>query len=87
MDTIVPGAQFARCIARSKRLRWDIESDVIRGRRFDPADKFLPDGLTLAGRLATCSQDEKRYFSQVQGRTYANMFGLVERFIGAKCWS
>jgi hypothetical protein len=23
-------------------------------------------------------------FSQVQGRTYANMFGLVERFIGAK---
>ena len=23
-------------------------------------------------------------FSQIQGRTYANMFGLVERFIGAK---
>ncbi len=28
--------------------------------------------------------DEKRLFSQVQGRTYANMFALVERFIGAK---
>src|SRR6266550_1384765 len=30
------------------------------------------------------SPPEKLYFSQVQGRTYANMFGLVERFIGAK---
>ena len=47
-------------------------------------DKFLPDGLTLAGRLDFLSPPEKLYFSQVQGRTYANMFGLVERFIGAK---
>jgi hypothetical protein len=28
--------------------------------------------------------EEKRYVSQVQGRTYANMFDLVERFINAK---
>ena len=28
--------------------------------------------------------DEKRLFSQVQGRTYANLFALVERFISAK---
>lgn len=79
-----PSEQFTRCIARSQRVRWDIESDVIRDRRFDPADKFLPDGLTLADRLDFLSPEEKRYFSQVQGRTYANMFGLVERFIGAK---
>jgi len=79
-----PSARFARCIAASKRVRWDIESDVIRGRRFDLAYKFLPDGLTLADRLEFCSPAEKRYFSQVQGRTYANMFGLVERYINAK---
>ena len=30
------------------------------------------------------SPDEKRLVSQIQGRTYANMFGLVERFINAK---
>jgi hypothetical protein len=84
MDTTTPSGQFARCIARSKRVRWDIETDVIRCRQFDLADKFLPDGLTLAGRLDSLSADEKRYFSQVQGRTYASMFGLVERFIGAK---
>ena len=28
--------------------------------------------------------DEKRLVSQIQGRTYANIFGLVERYIGAK---
>src|SRR5690242_20260055 len=75
---------FARCIAASKRVRWDVETDVIRGRRFDLAHKFLPDGLTLAGTLDCLSAAEQRYLSQVQGRTYANMFGLVERFIGAK---
>ena len=80
----IPSERFARCIASSKRVRWDIETDVIRGRRFDRANKFLPDGLTLAGRLDFLSPEERIYFSQVQGRTYANMFGLVERFINAK---
>ena len=86
MDTtyVVPSERYARCITSSKRVRWDIETDVIRGRRFDRANKFLPDGLTLVNRLDFLSPDEKIYFSQVQGRTYANMFGLVERFIGAK---
>ena len=80
----IPTERFARCIAASKRVRWDIESDVIRDRRFDRASKFLPDGLSLASRLDFLSPPEQLYFSQVQGRTYANMFGLVERFIGAK---
>jgi len=79
-----PTERFARCIATSKRVRWDVETDVIRGRRFDLANKFLPDGLTLASTLHFLAPEEKRYFSQVQGRTYANMFGLVERFINAK---
>src|SRR5208283_3067453 len=80
----IPTERFARCIAASKRVRWDIETDVIRGRHFHRANKFLPDGLTLAQRLDFLSPGERVYFSQVQGRTYANMFGLVERFIGAK---
>jgi hypothetical protein len=80
----IPSERFARCIASSKRVRWDIETDVIRGRRFDRSQKFMPNGLTLAGWLDFLSPDERIYFSQVQGRTYANMFGLVERFIGAK---
>src|SRR5437867_1646084 len=57
---------------------------VIRGRRFDAAHKFLPDGLSLADAFTTLSPDERRFVSQIQGRTYANIFGLVERFINAK---
>ena len=76
--------RYARCIQTSKRVRWDIDKDVIRGRDFDTAHKFLPDGLALADAFKTLSADEKRYVSQIQGRTYANIFGLVERFINAK---
>jgi hypothetical protein len=76
--------RYARCIQTSKRVRWDIDKDVIRGRNFDTAHKFLPDGLSLADAFTTLSPDEKRYVSQIQGRTYANIFGLVERFINAK---
>jgi hypothetical protein len=77
-------ARYARCIEASKRIRWDIDRDVIRGRSFDLTHKFLPDGLSLAHELEFLSADEQRFMSQVQGRTYANIFGLVERFISAK---
>jgi len=76
--------RYARCVETSKRVRWKVEEDVIRGRRFDTAHKFLPDGLILADAFTTLSAGEKRYVSQIQGRTYANIFGLVERFINAK---
>jgi len=75
---------YARCIATSRRIRWEIDADVIRGRDFDYTRSFLPDGLSLGDRLGFLDADARRFFSQVQGRTYANMFALVERFIGAK---
>lgn len=77
-------ARYAKCVEVSKRIRWDTDRDVIRGRQFDFGKTFLPDGLSKVGQLPFLSPDEKRLFSQVQGRTYANMFALVERFIGAK---
>jgi hypothetical protein len=76
--------RFAKCVEASKRVRWDIDLDVIRGRSFDYTKKFLPDALSRAERLAFLTADEQRFLSQVQGRSYANIFGLVERFIGAK---
>jgi hypothetical protein len=76
--------RYAQCVAASKRVRWDIETDVIRGRRFDLDHKFLPDALTRVNEIDFLSPAEQRLLSQVQGRTYANMFGLVERYIGAK---
>jgi hypothetical protein len=58
-----------RCYSRSS----------VRQRQQVPARRAYPS--EVADFL---SPVERIYFSQVQGRTYANMFGLVERFIGAK---
>jgi hypothetical protein len=76
--------RYARVIEASKRVRWEIDRDVIRGRAFDYGKKFLPDGLSKVAELKFLSDEERRLFSQVQGRTYANMFGMIERYIGAK---
>jgi hypothetical protein len=84
IDKISASDRYERCVQTSKRVRWDIDKDVIRARRFDTNHKFLPDGLSLAEAFTTLSADEKRFVSQIQGRTYANIFGLVERFINAK---
>ncbi len=65
-------------------MRWDIDRDVIRGRSFDYGKTFLPSSLSLVNELEFLNPADKRLLSQVQGRTYAYMFGLVERFIGAK---
>jgi len=83
-SALTDSARYARCVEVSRRIRWDIERDVIRGRQFDFSRKFLPDGLSLVGELPFLTPASQRLYSQVQGRSYANIFGLAERFIGAK---
>jgi hypothetical protein len=65
-------------------VRWDIETDVLRGREFDTESAFLPDGLSLVREIRVLDDAGRRLVSRIQGRTYANIFGLVERFINAK---
>jgi hypothetical protein len=81
---VVETNRYAKAIEVSRRVRWDIDKDVVRGRSLDFDRKFLPDGLSKVNELPFLSATEKRFFSQIQGRTYANIFGLSERFIGAK---
>jgi hypothetical protein len=76
--------RYARAIAASKRARWNIDTDVFRARSFAGSEKFLPDALSLAHELPFLDDRERVFLSQVQGRTYANVFGLVERFVNAK---
>lgn len=76
--------RYARCVKQSKKVEWQIDRDLIRGRDFDFGRRFLPDGLSYADRLDFLTSDERRLMSQVQGRSYAYIFGLVERFISAK---
>jgi len=44
----------------------------------------MPDGMSKIKQLTFLQPGEMRFMSQIQGRTYANIFGLVERYIGAK---
>lgn len=85
--TTIHTERYAHCISTSRRVRWDIDRDVIRARRFDFSKPFLPDGLSRVSRLEFLTPAEQVRLSQVQGRTYANMFGLVERFIGIQMLS
>jgi hypothetical protein len=82
--TLANTDRYTQILNASKKARWDLEKDVIRGRQFDLMQKYLPDGLSLIPALEPLTEAEKIYLSQIQGRTYANIFGLVERFIGAK---
>lgn len=84
MTALTDHDRYARCIKASRSVRWEIEADVIRGRLFDRSEKYLPDGLSLVSAFTSLSEDERRFVSQIQGRTYANVFGLVERFVNAK---
>ncbi len=76
--------RYARCIEASGRVRWEIEKDVIRARTFDLDHAFLPAGLSLVDEIPFLDKAGRLFLSQVQGRTYANIFGLAERFINAK---
>jgi hypothetical protein len=78
-------SRYAKTIENSKKVRWDIDKDVFRGRQLDfSSTRFLPDGLTKLSELPFLGDEDRRLLSQIQGRTYANIFGLVERYIDAK---
>ena len=70
--SLISTDSYVKVIANSKRVRWDIEDGVLRARRFDLSKPFLPSGLSLAGELPFFEGDDRRLFSQVQGRSYAS---------------
>ena len=77
--------RYARCIEVSKRIRWDIDRDVIRGRSFDFGKKFMPDGLSKvdAARLPR-SRPKRACCRRSRAAPTPTCSRLVERFIGAK---
>lgn len=83
-NELVDSRPYQRAIAASKRVRWDIDRDVLQGRSLAGDVKFLPDGLSLVESLDFLSDGERRFASRVQGRSYAKIFGLIERYIDVK---
>ena len=71
----VDSSRYAKVIEVSRRVRWEIERDLIRGRRLDYTKPFLPAGLSLVDELDFLSAGDKRLLSQIQG----NLSDKVER--------
>src|SRR5712672_1574326 len=89
VSSVALDKRYGKTIEVSKRVRWDIDRDVIRGRQFDFDKKFLPDGLSMVRDLYFLTPAQQVFMSQIQGRTYANMFALVRPWIWLMktCWA
>jgi hypothetical protein len=77
-------ARYAQVVRISKKSEWQIDRDLLQDRQFDFTRNFLPAGLSRVDTIPFLDAQDQRLLSQVQGRTYAYIFGLVERFISAK---
>ena len=76
--------RYAQIVRLSKKSEWQIDRDVLGDREFDFNRNFLPAGLSRVDTIPFLNTRDARLLSQIQGRTYAYIFGLVERFISAK---
>ena len=76
--------RYAQIVRLSKKAEWQIDRDVLGNREFDFNRNFLPAGLSRVDTIPFLNTRDARLLSQIQGRTYAYIFGLVERFISAK---
>ncbi len=77
-------ARYAQVVRISKKSEWQIDRDLLQDRQFDFTRNFLPAGLSRVDTIPFLNKHDQRLLSQIQGRTYAYVFGLVERFISAK---
>ena len=77
-------ARYAQVVRISKKSEWQIDRDLLQNREFDFNRNFLPAGLSRVDTIPYLTSRDSRLLSQIQGRTYAYIFGLVERFISAK---
>jgi hypothetical protein len=71
---------YADCLEKSYRVNWRVE-DVVGGRRFDLARRWLPSRLSAAGAVACLDEQEKVRLTHVEMGAYAHIFGYVEEFI------
>jgi hypothetical protein len=56
----VQTGKYAKCVESAKRIHWDIDKGVLRGREFDFSKKFLPDGISKLDQLTFLTADENK---------------------------
>jgi len=74
---------YADCLQKSYRVNWKI-ADVVGGRHFDGARRWLPARLSGADRIGCLTPSEKVKLTHVEMGAYAHLFGFVEEFIAPK---
>ena len=62
MNMAINSDKYRQCMDNAKRINWDIEDDVIRGRTLASSDHFMPVGLTMADKLHFLNEDDRRFF-------------------------
>jgi P-aminobenzoate N-oxygenase AurF len=74
---------FAKCLENAYKVNWKID-DVVGGKRFDAARRWLPETLSGASGLASLDAELRRRLTHVEMAAYAHLFGYVEEFIAPK---
>lgn len=84
-DTRAPPIELRRrrCLDALQRIRWDIDRDLLRGRRPDFARRFVPDAISRVDELGFLGAPSARALSQWQGCTYARRAVLAKRLVAA----
>jgi hypothetical protein len=71
---------FQNALDNSKKVAWR-EDDVLTGRQFDLAKRFLPNRLSGVDEIDCLTDEEKRQLNQIMGNAYCHLFAFVEEFI------
>ena len=85
-NNVTTTQRYARTIAASKRIRWDIDRDVIRGRRFDFGKRHLPTACPASTGSASSPRASARLLSRSRALVRQNLRagGALHRRQG--CW-
>jgi hypothetical protein len=80
MPVVTHHYSFENTLAHSKQVAWT-EDEVLDGRQFDLAKRFLPNRLSGVDEISFLSEEEKRTLNQIMGNAYLHLFAFVEEFI------
>ncbi len=77
-EPISPRTQY---VPASTRIRERAAGGELVGKAADVWGKILPDGLSLIHHFDFLTDGERRFVNRIQGRTYANLFEFVSRYM------
>jgi hypothetical protein len=72
---------YRETLEHARRTSWSIDEVLPPDAALDFDKPFLPESLALVESLDFLDQREQRTLSQIRGKSYLGLFGLVEEFI------